>query len=126
MLTALVIVLQVVGWVGAQTYQRLGTCPTLGCIFPPDQADFLAGQAFDIRLEVHAPVNGSEAYNNGVPDERFTFTIEHEGDEADPRSASEFFGIRETPLEKWNFTWYEDLFASDADVSLCVWTLNRL
>lgn len=25
-----------------------------------DRADFLAGQYFDIRVEVHAPVNGSE------------------------------------------------------------------
>lgn len=47
--------------VSAQTFQRLGTCPTLGCILPPDAQDFLAGQYFDIRLEVHAPVNGSEA-----------------------------------------------------------------
>lgn len=29
----------------AQTFQRLGTCPSLGCIFPPDQTDFLPGQA---------------------------------------------------------------------------------
>lgn len=47
--------------VSAQTFRRLGTCPTLGCILPPDQQDFLAGQYFDIRLEVHAPVNGSGA-----------------------------------------------------------------
>lgn len=47
--------------VSAQTFQRLGTCPTLGCILPPDAQDFLAGQYFDIRLEIHAPVNGSEA-----------------------------------------------------------------
>jgi hypothetical protein len=45
----------------AQTFQRLGTCPTLGCIIPPDAQDFLAGQYFDIRIEIHAPVNGSEA-----------------------------------------------------------------
>jgi hypothetical protein len=45
----------------AQTFQRLGTCPTLGCILPPDAQDFLAGQYFDIRVEIHAPVNGSEA-----------------------------------------------------------------
>jgi hypothetical protein len=36
----------------AQTYRRLGACPKLGCIFPPDQAEFLAGAYFDIRLEV--------------------------------------------------------------------------
>ena len=47
--------------VSAQTFQRLGTCPTLGCILPPDAQDFLAGQYFDIRVEIHAPVNGSEA-----------------------------------------------------------------
>jgi hypothetical protein len=47
--------------VSAQTFQRLGTCPELGCILPPDAQDFLAGQYFDIRVEIHAPVNGSEA-----------------------------------------------------------------
>ncbi|KDQ53788.1 hypothetical protein JAAARDRAFT_197227 [Jaapia argillacea MUCL 33604] len=35
-----------------------GACPTFGCVFPPDQTDFLVGQKFDIRLEVHAPVYG--------------------------------------------------------------------
>jgi hypothetical protein len=35
-----------------QTFQRLGACPTLGCIFPPSQAEFIAGGHFDIRLEV--------------------------------------------------------------------------
>jgi hypothetical protein len=39
----------------------------------------LAGQYFDIRLEIHAPVNGSEAYNNGRPDSDFTFCISKEG-----------------------------------------------
>jgi hypothetical protein len=57
----------------AQTFQRLGACPSklfitqplpvfwltprkaLGCVLPPDQTDFLAGQYFDIRLEVCPP-----------------------------------------------------------------------
>lgn len=68
-----------VHYVAAQTYQRLGACPTLGCIFPPDQTDFLAGQLFDVRLEVHAPVNGTEAYNNGVPDKAFSLCIQQVG-----------------------------------------------
>ena len=96
----------------AQTFQRLGTCPTLGCILPPDQQDFLAGQYFDIRLEVHAPVNGSEA-TNGEPDEDFTFTIGKLGGEAKP--AAEFFGLDEPELESWSFSWYEDLYAYDDD-----------
>ncbi|KAF2405104.1 alkaline phosphatase [Trichodelitschia bisporula] len=96
--------------VAAQTFQRLGTCPTFGCVFPPDQADFLAGQYFDIRLEVHAPVNGSEA-NGGQPDEKFTFTIAKGS--AKPVDAPTFFGVKEPALERWNFTWFEDLFAKD-------------
>jgi hypothetical protein len=98
--------------VSAQYYQRLGTCPTLGCVLPPDQQDFLPGQYFDLRLEVHAPVNGSEAFNNGVPDEAFTVTITKEGGAA--KSFADFFGVKEPALEKWTFKWYEDLYAEDA------------
>lgn len=98
--------------VSAQTFQRLGTCPTLGCVLPPDQQDFLPGQYFDLRLEVHAPVNGSEAYNNGVPDEAFTVTITKEG--SDAQSITDFFNVTEPELEKWTFKWYEDLYAEDA------------
>ncbi|KAF2265425.1 alkaline phosphatase-like protein [Lojkania enalia] len=95
----------------AQTFQRLGACPTLGCVFPPDQADFLAGQYFDIRLEVHAPINGSEA-TSLMPDEEFTFTIAKGNGSA--VAATEYFGLSEPELERWNFSWYEDLFARDA------------
>jgi hypothetical protein len=99
----------------AQTFQRLGTCPTLGCVFPPDQADFLPGQVFDIRLEVHAPVNGSEAYNAGVPDEKFSLQIQRAG-HGGVKTAKDFFGRAEPGLEKWTFSYYEDLFAQDAKV----------
>lgn len=98
--------------VAGQTFQRLGTCPTLGCILPPDQQDFLPGQQFDIRFEVHAPVNGSEAFNEGVPDEKFTVTIEKEDGSA--KTVGSFFNIDEPNIEKWKFSWYEDLFAEDA------------
>ncbi|KAG9235357.1 putative alkaline phosphatase H [Amylocarpus encephaloides] len=101
----------ILGLTAAQTFQRLGGCPTLGCVLPPDQADFLAGQYFDIRLEVHAPVNGSEA-NGGVPDPNFKFTVAKAN--GSPQSAAAFFKVPEPALERWNFTWYEDLFARDA------------
>ncbi|KAK5941034.1 hypothetical protein PMZ80_006311 [Knufia obscura] len=100
--------------VAAQTFQRLGTCPQLGCIFPPDQADFLPGQWFDIRLEVHAPQNGSERVPYANPDGNFTFTIAKEGGAA-AQPATQYFKLQEPKLETWNFTWYEDLFASEAD-----------
>ncbi|KAI9891350.1 MAG: hypothetical protein M1814_002863 [Vezdaea aestivalis] len=116
-----------IGLSSAQTYQRLGACPKLGCVFPPDlsvfhhlirifikprRTDFLAGQYFDIRLEVHAPVNGSEA-NGGIPDPNFRFTIQKKGATA-AQNASQYFRVSEPALERWNFTWFEDLFAKDA------------
>ncbi|KAI5892802.1 alkaline phosphatase [Schizophyllum commune H4-8] len=97
----------------AQYYKRLGGCPTLGCLFPPDQSDFLPGQLFDIRVEVHAPVNGSEAFNGGVPDEGFVLCIQEPDGECVP--VEEYFGKEAPALEKWDFSYYEDLFAEDAD-----------
>lgn len=60
--------------------------------------------------QVHAPVNGSEA-NGGVPDANFAFTIAKKDGAAQP--ASTFFKVAEPALERWNFTWYEDLFAQE-------------
>ncbi|KAI8959042.1 alkaline phosphatase-like protein [Daldinia sp. FL1419] len=111
-LCSLAVAAVAVSTVAAQTFQRLGACPDLGCVLPPDQSDFLPGQYFDLRLEVHAPVNGSEAFNNGEPDEEFSVTITKEGGES--KSIAEFFNVAEPELEKWDFQWYEDLFAKDA------------
>ncbi|OBR14524.1 Alkaline phosphatase [Colletotrichum higginsianum IMI 349063] len=97
-----------------QTFQRLGACPDLGCVFPPDQAHFLPGQAFDVRVEIHAPVNGTEAFNGGVPDPDFSISVASNS-HPDGRPLTEFFGLaEEPPLETWDFAWYEDLFARDA------------
>lgn len=99
----------------AQHFQRLGTCPTLGCILPPDQQDFLPGQEFDIRFEVHAPVNGTEGFNGGVPDDTFTVTIAKTDNSTGAlQTVAEFFGVAEPQVESWTFSWYEDLFARDA------------
>ncbi|KXG50878.1 Alkaline phosphatase-like, alpha/beta/alpha [Penicillium griseofulvum] len=118
-----------VAYTAAQTFQRLGGCPDLGCIFPPDQVDFLAGQYFDIRLEVHSPVNGSEA-RIGEPDENFTFTIAKKGHGKDkgkaPVTATEYFKIDEPELEKWNFTWFEDRFAEDAETPSLVNVTSKI
>jgi hypothetical protein len=123
-----------VSGVTAQTFQRLGTCPDLGCILPPDQQDFLPGQEFDIRFEIHAPQNGSEAkVPNASPDINFTATIVKQDDDSGgngkgkakgkgkdnktpaAKGIREFFGLGSEPsIETWSFQWYEDLFARDA------------
>jgi alkaline phosphatase len=45
--------------------------PALGCVLPPDQTDFLAGQYFDIRLEILAfqciPVSHLTSSNRSMP-----------------------------------------------------------
>jgi len=81
------------------------TSVCVGCVFPPDQTDFLAGQFFDIRLEVHAPINGSEASHGGVPDTNFTLTIQK--DCRDEKPVTSFFNVTEAPIEKWTFNYYE-------------------
>ncbi|CAJ2507185.1 Uu.00g083710.m01.CDS01 [Anthostomella pinea] len=122
--TSLFVLTASLALVTGQTSQRLGACPTLGCVFPPDQADFLPGQYFDLRLEVHAPVNGSEAFNDGEPDENFSVIISKEGGEA--KSIAEFFDIAEPAIEKWDFSWYEDLFAEDADTPSVVNVASKI
>ena len=100
----------------ATLFYRLGACPKLGCILPPDQADFVPGSFFDIRLEVHAPQNGSEKVEGyTTPDQNFTFTIRKDGEQGDGVSATQYFKVEEPKLESWNFTWYEDLFAKAAN-----------
>ena len=63
-------------------------------------------------MEVHAPINGSEANGKTVPDDKFTFTIAKDGQAALP--AASYFKVAEPMIERWNFSWYEDLFAQDA------------
>ena len=73
-------------------------------MFPPDQQDFLAGQYFDIRVEVHAPINGSEK-TNGIPDVNFSLTIGKKGVKA--QNASAFLDVAEPKIETWDFSWFE-------------------
>lgn len=96
----------------AQTFRRAAACPGLVCLWPPSTSEFIASQTFDIRAEVHAPVNGSEAYANGVVDKEFTIYIGGEGAELVP--ISQFFNVPEPAVATHNFTYYEDLFARDA------------
>lgn len=65
-----------------------------------------------MSLQVHAPVNGTEAFADGNPDENFSFSISNnKGYEAD---VTDFFKVAPAELEKWDFSWFEDLYARDA------------
>ena len=69
----------------------------------------MPGQYFDIRLEVHAPQNGSQAVGRRA-DENFKFTISKVGEDgakSQAVDAAEYLGAEEPELEKWDFSWYE-------------------
>ena len=72
------------------------------------RTDFLAGQYFDIRVEVHAPINGSEA--NGLqPDPNFVLTVAKTNASGAAQNVSSYFKLSEPTLERWNFSWYEGM-----------------
>ena len=50
-------------------------------------------ETFDIRVEVQAPVNGSEAYNGGTPNQEFSVVIA--GDGAEPVDITQFFQVED-------------------------------
>ncbi|ORY59419.1 alkaline-phosphatase-like protein [Leucosporidium creatinivorum] len=107
----------------AQTYRRTGACPQLGCIWPPDQSEFIAGQVFDIRLEVQAPANGSAPFNGGVPYPEFVLEIGGHGTELTP--ISNFYQIAEPPVEEHSFSYYEDLFYEQNKTKTLVHALSK-
>ena len=47
-----------------------------------------------------------------MPDTAFTFTVQKNGSKA--TNASTYFKVPEPKLERWTFSWFEDLFAQDA------------
>ncbi|CDZ97713.1 alkaline phosphatase [Phaffia rhodozyma] len=107
----------------AQTFRRTAACPTLGCIFPPDQTDFIAGQVFDLRTEVQAPVNGSQAYKNGVPSPDFTLQISKDGGEW--TEVTQAMQIADPEPKSYSFSYYEDLFMSQAKNATVVNVISK-
>lgn len=89
----------------AQTFRRTAACPTLGCIFPPTEASFIAGQVFDIRLEAQAPANGSAPFNNGVVVGEPELWLGCKDKEL--QKVTDFFKIDDVSVDSYNFTYYE-------------------
>ena len=92
----------------AQTFRRTAACPTLGCIFPPSESSFIAGQVFDIRLEAQAPANGSMPFNNGVVVGEPELWIGCKNKEL--QKITDFFKMDDVKSDAYNFTYYEVRF----------------
>ncbi|KAF9915605.1 hypothetical protein BX616_005749 [Lobosporangium transversale] len=96
----------------AGQFKRLGACPTLGCVFPPDRSEFLAGAHFDVRVEVHAE-------NDAKPNTEYSLTIEKIGNSKDNKHGnngravdfSKWSRIKPDSPEAWDFIYNKDASA---------------
>ncbi|KAG0235817.1 hypothetical protein BGW42_004660 [Actinomortierella wolfii] len=103
MITILYAITVAFSFATAQQFTRHSACPELGCIMPPDSANFLAGAKFDVRVEVHSE-NGEQA------NPAFTLTIEKlaKQQSSGPIDFSTYTNVQPTSVEHWNFTYYKD------------------
>ncbi|KAF9380152.1 hypothetical protein BGX21_002453 [Mortierella sp. AD011] len=88
----------------AGQFKRLPACPTLGCLSPPDRAEFLAGAHFDVRVEVHAE-------NDAKPNPNYTLTIEKVSKKSKAVDFTKFSKVTPDKNEAWDFTYYKDASA---------------
>ncbi|KAG0216766.1 hypothetical protein BGX33_012185 [Mortierella sp. NVP41] len=96
----------------AGQFKRLGACPTLGCVFPPDNAEFLAGSHFDVRVEVHAE-------DDAKPNTKYSLTIEklkgsHKTNTNGGKKAVDFSKwskVKPSAQESWDFAYTKDAAA---------------
>ena len=93
------------------SFTRSNGCPTLGCVYPVDYTEFIAGSVFDIRVEAQAPANGTTAYNGGVPNPNFGLSIRKVTNGTSlPVNVTSFFNIVDPVVERYNFTYFEVCF----------------
>ncbi|KAG0326704.1 hypothetical protein BG000_001264 [Podila horticola] len=96
-------------------FKRLGACPDLGCVFPPDSAEFIAGSFFDVRVEVHAE-------NDAKPNTNYSLTIQkiskshdaHDnkhGNKPKVVDFSRFSKVKPSAQESWDFSYSKDAAA---------------
>ncbi|KAI1310536.1 hypothetical protein EDD11_003708 [Mortierella claussenii] len=96
----------------AGQFKRLGACPTLGCVFPPDRAEFLAGAHFDVRVEVHAE-------NGDKPNTNYALTIEkvhgtgkdNKHGKAKAVDFTKWSKVKADAQEAWTFNYKKDAAA---------------
>ncbi|KAG0031956.1 hypothetical protein BGZ81_000222 [Podila clonocystis] len=99
----------------AGQFKRLGACPDLGCVFPPDSAEFLAGSFFDVRVEVHAE-------NDAKPNTNYSLTIQKiskshnardnkHGNKPKAVDFSKFSKVKPSAQESWDFNYFKDAAA---------------
>ncbi|KAF8987802.1 hypothetical protein BGZ52_002665 [Haplosporangium bisporale] len=88
-------------------FRRLGACPNMGCVFPPDSARFIAGSKFDVRVEVHA--------ENVQPNNKYTLSIQKLGSNGKenknnlkPVDFTSFAKVQPNAQEAWDFTYVKD------------------
>ncbi|KAF9095652.1 hypothetical protein BGX23_000152 [Mortierella sp. AD031] len=97
-------------------FYRLGACPDLGCVFPPDRTNFLAGAKFDVRVEVHGE-------DKVQPDTEYSLSIRRLSSKdakdrknknnkpSKPVDFTKFTKVQPDAPESWNFNYFKDAAA---------------
>ncbi|KAF9200947.1 hypothetical protein BGZ49_008812 [Haplosporangium sp. Z 27] len=96
----------------AGQFKRLPACPTLGCLSPPDRAEFLAGAHFDVRVEVHAENDDKVNPNYSLTIEKISgHAKENHHGKAKPIDFTKWSKVTPDHKESWDFTYYKDASA---------------
>ncbi|KAG0293145.1 hypothetical protein BGZ96_003248, partial [Linnemannia gamsii] len=98
-------------------FYRLGACPDLGCVFPPDRANFLAGAKFDVRVEIHGEdqVQPDTEYSLYIRKLSKADTNERKSSSKKPSSKpvdfTKFTKVQPDAPEAWNFSYFKNASA---------------
>ncbi|KAI1319863.1 hypothetical protein EDD11_002857 [Mortierella claussenii] len=101
-------------------FNRLGACPDLGCVFPPDRTNFLAGAKFDVRVEVHGEEKVQPDIGYSLTIQKLSSSVEiQENDHSNSKNKnknkpskavefSQFSKIKPDSQETWSFSYFKD------------------
>ncbi|KAH7057752.1 alkaline-phosphatase-like protein [Linnemannia elongata] len=94
-------------------FYRLGACPDLGCVFPPDRTNFLAGAKFDVRVEVHGEdqIQPDTDYSLSIRKLSKADTKDRKNNSNKPMDFTKFTKVQPDAPEAWNFSYFKDAAA---------------
>ncbi|KAG0377068.1 hypothetical protein BGX24_006749, partial [Mortierella sp. AD032] len=94
-------------------FKRLGACPDLGCVFPPDNAEFVAGAHFDVRVEIHAEDDAKPNSNYKLTIEKLRGNQKHNTHGSKPKVVdfSKWSKVKPSAQEAWDFSYTKDAAA---------------
>ncbi|KAG0064495.1 hypothetical protein BGZ90_002185 [Linnemannia elongata] len=103
-------------------FYRLGACPDLGCVFPPDRTNFLAGAKFDVRVEVHGEdqIQPDTDYSLSIRKLSKADTKDRKNNSNKPVDFTKFTKVQPDAPEAWNFSYFKNA-STTVNVASSAW-----